>query len=48
MKCGGRCENVHLQIGQYNLKSHMFAIDMSDCDIFLGACYHTSCRLGKS
>jgi hypothetical protein len=37
MKCGGRCENVRLQIGQYHLKSHMFAIDMGGCDIVLGA-----------
>jgi hypothetical protein len=37
MKCGGRCENVCLQIGQYNLKSHMFSIDMGGCDIVLGA-----------
>jgi hypothetical protein len=36
MKCGGRCENVHLQIGDYHLKSHMFAIDMGGCDIVLG------------
>jgi hypothetical protein len=36
MKCGGRCENVCLQIGQYNLKSHMFSIDMGGCDIVLG------------
>jgi hypothetical protein len=37
MKCGGHCENVHLQIGDYHLKSHMFAIDMGSCDIVLGA-----------
>jgi hypothetical protein len=37
MKCGGRCENVHLQIGDYHLKSHMFSIDMGGCDIVLGA-----------
>jgi hypothetical protein len=37
MKCGERCENVHLQIGDYHLKSHMFAIDMGGCDIMLGA-----------
>jgi hypothetical protein len=37
MKCGGHCENVHLQIGDYHLKSHMFAIDMGGCDIVLGA-----------
>jgi hypothetical protein len=36
MKYGGRCENVFLQIGQYNLKSHMFSIDMGGCDIMLG------------
>jgi hypothetical protein len=37
MKCGGCCENVHLQIGQYNLKYHMFSIDMDGCDIVLGS-----------
>jgi hypothetical protein len=37
MKCGGRSENVRLQIGDYHLKSHMFAIDMGGCDIVLGA-----------
>jgi hypothetical protein len=36
MKCGGYCENVRLQIGDYHLKSHMFYIDMGDCDIVLG------------
>jgi hypothetical protein len=36
MKCGGCCENVCLQIGHYNLKSHMFSIDMGGCDIVLG------------
>jgi hypothetical protein len=36
MKCGGCCENVCLQIGEYHLKSHMFAIDMGSCDIVLG------------
>jgi hypothetical protein len=44
MKCGGRCENVCLQIGQYHLKSHMFAIDMGCCDIVLGA--EWLCTLG--
>jgi hypothetical protein len=37
MKCGGRYENVCLQIGDYHLKSHMFSIDMGGCDIVLGA-----------
>jgi hypothetical protein len=37
MKCGGRCENVCLQIGDYHLKSHMFSINMGGRDIVLGA-----------
>jgi len=37
MKCGGRCENVCLQISDYHLKFHMFSIDMGGCDIVLGA-----------
>jgi hypothetical protein len=36
MKCGGRCENERLQIGNYHLKSHMFSIGVGDCDIVLG------------
>jgi hypothetical protein len=36
MKCGGCCENVHLQIGEYHLKSHMFSIDMGGCNIVYG------------
>jgi hypothetical protein len=36
MKCGGSYENVRLQIGDYNLKSDMFSIDMGGCDIVLG------------
>jgi hypothetical protein len=36
MKCGGCCENVCLQIGDYHLKSHMFSINMGGCDIVLG------------
>ena len=36
MKCGGRCENVKLQMGDYQLKTHMFAIDMGSFDIVLG------------
>jgi hypothetical protein len=35
MKCGGRCENVRLQIGQYHLKYHMFSNDIGGCDIAL-------------
>jgi hypothetical protein len=36
MKCGGWCDNVHLQVGHYQLKSHMFSNDMGGCDIVLG------------
>jgi hypothetical protein len=36
MKCGGHCENVCLQIDQYNMKYHMFYIDMGGCEIVLG------------
>jgi hypothetical protein len=37
MKCEGCFENVCLQIGQYNMKYHMFSIDMSGCNIVFGA-----------
>eukprot|EP00253_Pinus_taeda_P012815 PITA_12815 len=36
MKCEGRCENVKLQMGDYQLKTHMFSIHMGGCDIVLG------------
>jgi hypothetical protein len=46
MKCGGRCENMRLQIGQYHLKCHMFSIDMGGCEIVLGAEWlHTLCPI---
>jgi len=37
VKCELRCENVKLEMGDYQLKSHMFAIEMGTCDIVLGA-----------
>eukprot|EP00253_Pinus_taeda_P028551 PITA_28551 len=37
MKCEGRCENVKLQMGDYQLKTYMFVIHMGGCDIVLGA-----------
>eukprot|EP00253_Pinus_taeda_P036388 PITA_36388 len=37
MKCEGRCENVKLQMWDYQLKTHMFAIHMGGCDIVLRA-----------
>jgi hypothetical protein len=39
MKCGRRCENLHLQIGDYHLKSDMFTIDIGGCDNVLGVGY---------
>ena len=33
MKCGGRRENVRLQLGDYHLKTHIFMKYMSGCDI---------------
>ena len=36
MKCGGWCEKVKLQMGDYHLKKHMFSLDIDGCDIVLG------------
>ena len=36
MKCGGCCANVKLQMGNYHLKTCMFAIDMGGFDVVLG------------
>ena len=36
MKHGGHCENVKLQLNDYNIKTHMLSIDMGGCDIILG------------
>eukprot|EP00253_Pinus_taeda_P029117 PITA_29117 len=36
MKCECRCENVKLQMGDYQLKTHMFAIHIGGCNIVLG------------
>eukprot|EP00253_Pinus_taeda_P016779 PITA_16779 len=44
IKCEGRCENVKLQMGDYQLKTHMFTIHMGGCDIVLGA--EWLCTLG--
>ena len=44
IKCGGGCENVKLQLGEYHLKTHMFVIDTGGCDIVLGV--EWLCTLG--
>jgi hypothetical protein len=36
MKCGGHCENLSLQMGDYSLETHMFYIEMGGCGIVLG------------
>lgn len=36
MKCEGRYENNKLQMGDYHIKTHMFALNMGGCDIVLG------------
>jgi hypothetical protein len=36
MKCGGKCENVKLQMGDYFLKTRIFTFKMGNCDIVLG------------
>jgi hypothetical protein len=46
MKCGGSCENVKLQMGEYHLKSHMFSIEMGGCDVVL--CVKWLCTLGPN
>jgi hypothetical protein len=43
-KCGGRYENVKLQMGKYHLKTHMFSIEMGGSDIVLGSKW--LCTLG--
>jgi hypothetical protein len=45
MKCGGRCENVKLQMSDYHLKTHMFSIVMVGCDILLGVGWLHTLRL---
>jgi len=35
MKCEGHCEDVKIQMGNYQLKTHMFVIYMGGCDIVL-------------
>ena len=34
--CGGYCENVRLQLGDYHVKTHMFVRYVGGCNIVLG------------
>ena len=36
VKCGGWCENMKLQMGDYHLKTHIFVINISGCNIVFG------------
>eukprot|EP00253_Pinus_taeda_P002246 PITA_02246 len=44
MKCEGHCENAKIQMGDNQLKTHMFSIHMGGCDIVLGV--EWLCTLG--
>eukprot|EP00253_Pinus_taeda_P023718 PITA_23718 len=46
VKCEGRCENVKLQMGDYQLKTHMFAIHMGV--VTLSLVLNGSALLGQS
>ena len=35
MKCGGKCENMKLQMEEYLLKFDMLIIEMGSCDVVL-------------
>lgn len=35
IKCGWKCENVKLQTGDYDLKTHLFTINIGGCAIIL-------------
>jgi hypothetical protein len=37
MKCGSKCENVKIQMGDYFLKSHMYAMKIGGWDVIHGA-----------
>ena len=36
LPCKGKCRNVHISIGDYNLCSNMFAMPLGGCDVILG------------
>jgi hypothetical protein len=35
MKCGGKCDNLKLHVVDYQLKSHMFTIEMGGYHVVL-------------
>lgn len=37
LPCKGKCRNVRLSIGDYNMRSDMFALPLGGCDVVLGA-----------
>ena len=36
LPCKGKCHNVCIFIGDYNLRSNMFAMPLGGCDLILG------------
>ena len=36
LPCKGKCRNVHIYIGDYNLHSKMFSMPLGGCDVILG------------
>ena len=37
LPCKGKCLNVHISMGDYNLCSDMFSLPLGGCDVVLGA-----------
>ena len=37
LPCKGKCGNVLISMGDYNLRSDMFALPLGGCDVVLGA-----------
>ena len=45
LPCKGKCRNVHIYMGDYNLCSDMFSLTLGGCDVVLGAQW--LCTLGS-
>ena len=37
LPCKGKCRNVGISMGYYNLRSDMFSLTLGGCDVVLGA-----------
>ena len=45
LPCKGKCHNVHISMGDYNLRSDMFSLPLGECDVVLGAQWLHTLRL---